>query len=142
MGFLMKLMGLDRFTQKKDREGLKKLSTGARNPFDMGCMTNCRDFWTTGREVSLVYRCSINLADLYGQIGVDYERLYEVPLEGFEEAKRRRQQRLEEEGFSDAGSSGRKGFMRRMSMGGWTSMLGGGRGARDGYAPVRMDDAV
>lgn len=125
MGFLMKLMGLDRFTQKKDREGLKKLGSGARNPFDVGCIGNCRDFWTIGRE-----------------IGVDYERLYEVPLEGFEEAKRRRQQHLEEERFDDMGSGGRKGFMRRMSIGGWASMLGSGRGARDGYAPVRMDDAV
>lgn len=73
---------------------------------------------------------------------MDYERLYEIPHEGFREAKRRRLQRLEEEGLvSSDESNGRKGFMRRMSIGGWASMLGGGRG-REGYAPVRMDENV
>jgi len=123
----MKLMGLDRFTQKRDREGLVKLTKdGNRNPFDLGCIGNCRDFWSTGREV-----------------GVEYQRLYEVPMEGFKEAKRRKIQRMEEEGLlvGDEGSGARKGFMRRMSIGGWASMLGGGRG-REGYAPVRMDEGV
>ncbi|KAG8811607.1 palmitoyltransferase akr1 [Serendipita sp. 400] len=128
-GFLMKLMGLDRFTQSRDREGLLKLGkkgTGARNPFDLGCMGNCRDFWTNGREV-----------------GVDYQRLYEVPSEGFQESKRRRRERLEEEGLlGDEGSSGRKGFMRRMSIGGWGSLLGGRTSGREGYTPVRMDENV
>jgi hypothetical protein len=55
MGFLMKLMGLDRFTQSKDREGLVKLGkpNSVRNPFDLGCMSNCRDFWTMGKEVRI-----------------------------------------------------------------------------------------
>jgi palmitoyltransferase ZDHHC13/17 len=54
-GFLMKLMGLDRFTQKRDREGLVKLTKdGNRNPFDLGCIGNCRDFWSTGREVRFI----------------------------------------------------------------------------------------
>lgn len=52
MGFLMKLMGLDRFAQKKDREGLVRLGKlEGKNPFDLGCIGNCRDFWTAGREV-------------------------------------------------------------------------------------------
>jgi hypothetical protein len=74
------------------------------------------------------------------QVGVDYERLYEVPPEGFREAKRRRRERMEEEGLLNE-DSGRKGFMRRMSVGGWTSLLGG-RNQRDGYSPVRMDENV
>jgi hypothetical protein len=58
-GFLMKLMGLDRFAQKRDREGLVKLTRdGNRNPFDLGCIGNCRDFWSTGREVRL-YRLKL-----------------------------------------------------------------------------------
>ena len=131
MGFLMKLMGLDRFTQSRDREGLVKLAAGgtnrrATNPFDLGCVGNCRDFWSTGREV-----------------GVDYERLYEVPPEGFAESKRRRRERMEDEGLlvNEDGGAARKGFMRRMSIGGWGSMLGRGSG-REGYAPVRMDENV
>ncbi|CAG8601868.1 224_t:CDS:2 [Acaulospora colombiana] len=116
MGFLMKLMGLDRFTQSKDREGLIKLgkTNSVKNPFDLG------------------FR--------FVQVGVDYERLYEIPPEGFREAKRRRRERMEEEGLLNE-DSGRKGFMRRMSMGGWTSVLGG-RSQRDGYSPVRMDENV
>jgi hypothetical protein len=67
-----------------------------------------------------------------------------VPTEGFKEAKRRRIQRMEEEGLlvGDEGSGARKGFMRRMSIGGWASMLGGGGRGREGYAPVRMDENV
>ncbi|KIM24461.1 hypothetical protein M408DRAFT_231928 [Serendipita vermifera MAFF 305830] len=125
MGFLMKLMGLDRFTQTRDREGLVKLAARNRNPFDLGCVGNCQDFWSTGREV-----------------GVDYERLYEVPQEGFREAKRRRRERMEEEGLLADEGGARKGFMRRMSIGGWGAMLGRGGGGREGYAPVRMDENV
>lgn len=54
-GFLMKLMGLDRFAQKRDREGLVQLGRENRNPFDLGCIGNCRDFWSTGREVSISF---------------------------------------------------------------------------------------
>jgi palmitoyltransferase ZDHHC13/17 len=128
-GFLMKLMGLDRFTQSRDREGLVRLAASNRNPFDLGCVGNCRDFWSTGREV-----------------GVDYDRLYEVPPEGFGEAKRRRRERMEEErmlGGDELGAGGgRKGFMRRMSIGGWGAMLRGGGAGREGYTPVRMDENV
>ncbi len=51
---------------------------------------------------------------------------------------------MEEEGLlvGDEGSGARKGFMRRMSIGGWASMLGGGGRGREGYAPVRMDENV
>ncbi len=109
---LLKLLGLDRFTKGKAVDGMARASK-AGNPFDMGCITNCRDFWTRGRE-----------------LGVEYERLYDVPAEGFREAKRRRD--LED---IDLGPrTKRKGLF--MGLG-----LGGGRG-RDGYLPVRSDDAV
>ncbi|KAG8852327.1 palmitoyltransferase akr1 [Serendipita sp. 405] len=98
----------------------------AATTFDSFLTSLLIDFWTNGREV-----------------GVDYQRLYEVPSEGFQESKRRRRERLEEEGLlGDEGSSGRKGFMRRMSIGGWGSLLGGRTSGREGYTPVRMDENV
>jgi hypothetical protein len=115
---LLKLLGLDRFTKGKAVDGMARASKAA-NPFDMGCISNCRDFWSRGQE-----------------LGVEYERLYDVPAEGFREAKRRRE--VEDgEGINLGGGSRskRKGIW---SMG---MSLGGGRN-RDGYLPVRSDDAV
>ncbi|KAF7312850.1 Palmitoyltransferase [Mycena kentingensis (nom. inval.)] len=71
--FLLSILGLDRFTRGRAVDGLTRASA-ARNPFDLGVLGNCRDFWTKGRE-----------------LGVQYERLYDVPLEGFVEARRRRE---------------------------------------------------
>lgn len=113
--FLMHLLGLDRFTKGKATEGLAR-SRKAANPFDLGCIGNCRDFWTTGREV-----------------GVDYTRLYDVPVEGFREAKRRVKVRMEEEGFDE--SAGRRWSDASLGL----SILSGGR-SRDGYAPVRTNE--
>ncbi|KAI0062990.1 hypothetical protein BV25DRAFT_1825064 [Artomyces pyxidatus] len=108
-GFLMHLLGFDRFTSGGAANGLARAGKAA-NPFDLGFAGNCKDFWTVGRE-----------------LGVEYERLYEVPAEGFREARRRRE---EEE---DVGA-GRKGLRQKLMMG---LGLGIGRGAgRGGYEPV------
>ncbi|KAI0042759.1 zf-DHHC-domain-containing protein [Auriscalpium vulgare] len=107
-GFLMRLLGFDRFTAGGGAHGLARAGKAA-NPFDLGFAANCKDFWTTGRE-----------------LGVEYDRLYEVPGEGFREARRRREE--EEEGGA---SGGRKGLRAKLMMG-----LGLGRGGMRGYEPV------
>ncbi|TFK90892.1 zf-DHHC-domain-containing protein [Polyporus arcularius HHB13444] len=111
-GFLMNLLGLDRFTKGKAADGLARAAK-APNPFDLGIVGNCKDFWSAGQE-----------------LGVEYERLYDVPLEGFSEAKRRRQREEGEDGHADAG--GRKSLRNKLLMG---LGLGGGRG-RSGYEPL------
>jgi palmitoyltransferase ZDHHC13/17 len=72
-GFLMNLLGFDRFTKGKAVDGLARAGK-ASNPFDLGLAGNCKDFWTAGKE-----------------LGVEYEKLYDVPMEGFKEAKKRRE---------------------------------------------------
>ena len=111
-GFLMHLLGLDRFTSGGAANGLARASKAA-NPFDMGVVANCKDFWTVGRE-----------------LGVEYERLYEVPAEGFREARRRREEDGEELGAS---VGGRKGLRQTLMMG---LGLGANRSGRSGYEPV------
>jgi len=111
-GFLMNLLGFDRFTKGKAVDGLARAGKAA-NPFDLGVVGNCKDFWTKGKE-----------------LGVDYERLYDVPLEGFAEAKRRREREDEEDGVRHGKGSGRgKGLF--MGLG----LNIGGR-SRMGYEPV------
>jgi palmitoyltransferase ZDHHC13/17 len=115
--FLMQLLGFDRFTSGKAANGLAR-SGHAANPFNMGIVGNCRDFWTRGRE-----------------LGVEYERLYEVPPEGFREARRRRE--LDHDEAEESGIPGRKGHGLRQKL-----LLGLGiggpsaRAARGGYEPV------
>lgn len=79
-GFIMHLLGFDRFTKGRAVDGLAK-SGKALNPFDLGLVGNCKDFWTAGRE-----------------LGVEYDKLYDVPMEGFKEAKRRRDREEEDDG--------------------------------------------
>lgn len=116
-GFLMQLLGFDRFTKGKAADGLAR-STTAPNPFDLGCVGNCKDFWTRGKE-----------------LGVEYETLYDVPKEGFVEAKRRKE--IEEEDDDHSIGSARKspgasgGFLRK-----GLSMVGRGGSSRAGYEPV------
>jgi len=106
-GFLMNLLGFDRFTKGRAVDGLARAGK-ASNPFDLGVFGNCKDFWTAGKE-----------------LGVEYEKLYDVPLEGFREAKRRREQE-EDDG-------GRKAPKKSLFMG-----LGLGRasGSRGTYEPI------
>ena len=107
-GFLMNLLGFDRFTKGKAADGLARASK-ATNPFDLGIVGNCKDFWTAGKE-----------------LGVRYETLYDVPLEGFREAKRRRDREVEEDGVRKPPS--RKGLFMGLGL--------GRRGSRGGYEPV------
>ncbi|KAK2460369.1 hypothetical protein APHAL10511_007534 [Amanita phalloides] len=107
--FLMNLLGFDRFTKGKAVDGLARASK-ASNPFDLGLFSNCKDFWSAGKE-----------------LGVEYEKLYDVPSEGFREAKRRREREEMEDGLS-SGRKPRKNLFMGLSL---------GRGAsRSGYEPV------
>ncbi|KAH9996401.1 DHHC palmitoyltransferase-domain-containing protein [Russula compacta] len=118
-GFFMQLLGFDRFTSGKAANGLARAGHAA-NPFNAGIVGNCRDFWTRGRE-----------------LGVEYERLYEIPVEGLHEAKRRREREEGEEAGMIIGGGGRKGQGLRQKL-----LLGLGiggastRAARGGYEPV------
>ncbi|KAF7970447.1 hypothetical protein HWV62_23935 [Athelia sp. TMB] len=111
-GFLMNLLGLDRFTKGKATTGLARAGK-ATNPFDLGIVGNCKDFWTAGRE-----------------LGVEYEKLYDVPAEGFREAKLRR---LREDDDDDHSIGSRKGLRKTLFMG---FGLGRGGSSRAEYEPV------
>lgn len=111
-GFLMNLLGFDRFTRGKAVDGLARASK-ATNPFDLGMYRNCLDFWTAGKE-----------------LGVEYDKLYDVPLEGFREAKRRREREEEDEGGAAVGGRGKKKGLL-MGLG-----LGRASSSRGGYEPV------
>ncbi|KAJ9106105.1 hypothetical protein QFC21_001247 [Naganishia friedmannii] len=67
-GPMLQLLGLDRFTKGKAIEGMRKSGQGGTgsNPFSVGLVGNCHDFWTNG-----------------GALGVDYTALYEIPSDGF-----------------------------------------------------------
>ncbi|TDL26845.1 hypothetical protein BD410DRAFT_472071 [Rickenella mellea] len=113
-GFIMHLTGLDFFTKGKAADGLARASS-ATNPFDLGFTGNCMDFWTSGRE-----------------LGVEYERLYDVPVGGFREAKMRMEREEEEDG-TERERVGRKGKGLFMGMG-----FNFGRGRSAGYEPVNQ----
>jgi len=111
----MNLLGFDRFTKGKAVNGLARAGK-ASNPFDLGFLGNCKDFWTKGKE-----------------LGVEYEQLYDVPLEGFREAKKRRTEK-EDDVNSNVGESrkrdGRNGLTIALGIGGSSSAR------RSGYEPV------
>jgi len=120
-GFLMHLLGFDRFTSGRAANGLARAGHAA-NPFNVGIVGNCRDFWTRGRE-----------------LGVEYERLYEIPAEGLREARTRR----EREEAEDGGGGGSGGLVGRKGQGLRQKLLLGlgiggpsARAARGGYEPV------
>ncbi|KAJ7057663.1 DHHC palmitoyltransferase-domain-containing protein [Mycena amicta] len=119
--FLLSILGLDRFTRGRAVDGLARAGT-ARNPFDLGVVKNCRDFWTKGRE-----------------LGVQYERLYDVPLEGFEEARRRREAEDREGDGEEGSGSGRKpgaGAGGLLTALGLRMGMGRAGGSRSGYEPL------
>ena len=103
----MNLLGFDRFTKGKAVDGLTRASK-ASNPFDLGIVGNCKDFWSNGKE-----------------LGVEYDKLYDVPTEGFREAKRRK----EVEADDRAPRGGKRSIL---SMG--TSWISSSRPS--GYEPV------
>ncbi|KAI0341166.1 zf-DHHC-domain-containing protein [Trametopsis cervina] len=109
-GLIMNLLGFDRFTKGKAADGLARAHK-APNPFHVGIVGNCQDFWTAGRV-----------------LGVEYDKLYDVPPEGFVEAKRRR---VREEG--EEGASGGRGKSLRNTL---LMSVGLGRSNRAGYEPL------
>ncbi|KIK98273.1 hypothetical protein PAXRUDRAFT_702258 [Paxillus rubicundulus Ve08.2h10] len=113
-GFLLNLVGLDRFTRGRAAHGLALGSSSgrARNPFDMGVVKNCRDFWTMGKEV-----------------GVEYGQVYDVPLEGFEEAKRRKETDFEHDHEGSASAGRNKSLLGKLG-------LRMGSSSRRGYEPI------
>ena len=113
--FLLQILGLDRFTKGKAGEGLAR-SNKASNPFDLGVIGNCLDFWTNGR-----------------QLGVDWTEVYEIPNEGFKERRKKDKGkgREEKEGSSTLA-------MRMMSM---ARFRNGGQ-ANNAYEPVRGTEQV
>ena len=114
-GFMLNLLGLDRFTRGRAAHGLALASSSAhtRNPFDLGVVRNCKDFWTMGREV-----------------GVEYGQLYDVPSEGFAEAKRKREMDRGEVEHEHDPSGGRgKGLLATLGL-----RMGGS--SRRGYEPL------
>ena len=111
-GFIMQLTGLDMFTKGKAADGLARAGK-ATNPFDMGILSNCKDFWTSGKE-----------------LGVEYDRLYSVPQEGFQEAKLKRMKE-DEDDVRNSSDRRKKGLFMGLS-------LGLGRGSRQGYEPVNQ----
>ncbi|KAF8647576.1 hypothetical protein AX16_006615 [Volvariella volvacea WC 439] len=116
--FLMNLLGFDRFTKGKAVDGLARAGK-ASNPFDLGFIGNCKDFWSKGKE-----------------LGVDYETLYDVPIEGFREAKRRRMMDRGDDLDDDDGSGRKRG---KGGAAGVLSMIMGrthGSASRGGYEPL------
>ncbi|PWN42179.1 hypothetical protein IE81DRAFT_144811 [Ceraceosorus guamensis] len=143
--WLLSIVGLDLYTRGKAGEGLKKASA-AGNPFDLGLVGNCRDFWTTGRE-----------------LGVDYATLYEIPVGGFQSSARRRRRRRvrtidgqetesgsddEEDEASEGGALGRSVSAGRRRWNMWRNLnlnLGsaagiGASGSASGYQPIQQDN--
>ncbi|KAJ1301699.1 hypothetical protein OPQ81_008934 [Rhizoctonia solani] len=110
---VMSLTGLERYTKFRAGEGLKR-SKSARNPFSLGVVGNCMDFWSAGKT-----------------LGVDYRTVYDVPPEGFVEAKRRRGDDHDE--WNSGGGGKLMGRLR--------AMMGQGAVSR-GYEPVRMSENV
>ncbi|OCF34803.1 palmitoyltransferase AKR1 [Kwoniella heveanensis BCC8398] len=68
-GPLMNILGLDRFTKGKALGGMKRAGRD-QNPFDMGFVQNCTDFWLPSDDV-------------------DYTALYEIPPEGWKAYRRK-----------------------------------------------------
>jgi len=90
-GFLLRLLGLDRFTRGNAARALARANQSS-NPFDVGIIANCSDFWNKGKEM-----------------GVQYESLYEVPPRGFHATKTKREERDDEDAGSHIGNGKRRG---------------------------------
>ncbi|WWD22776.1 palmitoyltransferase AKR1 [Kwoniella shandongensis] len=82
-GPLMNILGLDRFTKGKALGGMKRAGRD-QNPFDMGLVKNCTDFWIPDDEI-------------------DYTSLYEIPPEGWRAYRRKVRMR---KGTGETGGKG------------------------------------
>jgi hypothetical protein len=120
-GFLLRLLGLDRFTRGNAARALARANRSS-NPFDMGVITNCGDFWTKGKEV-----------------GVQYESLYEVPPEGFRAAKARHEARDDEDAGSLTGTSKRRGSAASRFV---PAFIANMRGHSNQYQAIAMTEEV
>ena len=90
-GTLLAIVGLDLYTKGRGAEGMARAAekgSGA-NPFDVGLMRNCTDFWTRGRT-----------------LGVDYEKLYDIPEEGYKAVIAQRNRMQKEASSARQGSGG------------------------------------
>ncbi|GAA5984945.1 hypothetical protein JCM11641_005594 [Rhodosporidiobolus odoratus] len=121
--FLLKLLGLDRFTRHGGRSfnALQHASRGeVSNPFDLSWRGNCVDFWTKG-----------------GELGVQYERLYAIPEGGFRRVvgERKRRER-EERGREREEAAGSGGGLGRLTGRNNEELV------RKGYERVAMEDVV
>ncbi|GAA6052599.1 hypothetical protein JCM3770_006395 [Rhodotorula araucariae] len=133
MGFLLRLLGLDRFLLASSRVHSPSSapdSTSAHrnppnpNPFDLGVWPNCADFWTRGRA-----------------LGVEYDSVYAVPEGGFARAVAERTAR---ERDRDRDEGERRGAGAGAgARGGWRWRRGGGEargGAASGYERVPLGE--
>ncbi|WVO16059.1 palmitoyltransferase AKR1 [Cryptococcus depauperatus] len=68
-GPLLNVLGLDRFTRGQALGGMRRAGRD-QNPFDMGMLKNCSDFWFPDDDI-------------------DYTRFYEIPPEGWRTYRRK-----------------------------------------------------
>lgn len=127
-GFILRLLGLDRYTSGNAASSLAR-AKNVPNPFDMGIISNCTDFWTKGKEV-----------------GVQYEAIYDVPPEGFKAAKAKRAGMMRDD-MDDANSmmSGSTGGKRRMSTASRfvpSFIMNMGRSSSSPYQAIAMSEEV
>jgi hypothetical protein len=85
---LLAIVGLDLYTRGRGAEGMARAAADkdkGTNPFDVGFIRNCTDFWTRGKTLQ-----------------VDYERLYDIPPEGFPALiSKRKRMRVEQKEAGD-----------------------------------------
>ncbi|KAF8310689.1 hypothetical protein DL93DRAFT_1583077 [Clavulina sp. PMI_390] len=131
-GFILRLLGLDRFTRGSAASTLLARPSSRpggppKNPFDLGVIANCMDFWTKG-----------------GEVGVRYEAVYDVPPEGFKAAKvraKREADEREEDAASMMGSGGkRRGSTASRYLPAWLANMR--KPAANPYQAIAMTEEV
>ncbi len=121
-GFFLNVLGFDRFTKGKAADGFARAAK-ASNPFDIGIISNCMDFWTKGRE-----------------IGVEYEKLYDVPPEGFKTTMERRRRVVDEEDRHDEMVNPHSGKIKGIASRYIPGLLGARLPRSNGYQVVSMNE--
>ena len=120
-GTLLAIVGLDLYTKGKGAEGMAKAAEkgGGGNPFDVGLMRNCTDFWTRGKTreffkelqfvLSVLLKRAFLVFELWsGLVGVNYEAVWDIPPEGYRSviAARRRSLASQKEAHSGRRGAG------------------------------------